>query len=562
VPRVAALAALIGLVAVLPSAAHSGSGKIAFRGSAGIYTVDADGNGSTLLRAGTSLTQPRWSPDGTVLAFTALSGDPDQVRLLVMDSDGSDEHLVATGRIALSHQPWSPDGARISWGPSSAEGDIYTASTAGGDVRRLTGDGRRKSPPVWSPTGQTLVYSGFSSDRWELFRVGAEGSEPTPITYSAPGVTNNQPTWVPTGESLAFFRDDVGDEPAIYVIRPDGTDLHRLAEVYGINAGEPAWTPDGTRIAFTTSVNTGYARYGAPGREVFAIDVDGTHEQRLTELAPRLVADTDPIWSPDGDRILFTRDGNLATMNADGTCENVLKVESSFSSPSWQPLPGGPEIGPKRCHALAVSVSVLTNPFSYSALITASITNEGTEQLTSVSLVASTRNDVSLYSAPIQRRLNACSIYRGRVSCRVPTLEPGGSVTVEMRADARRVGIDQRSADKAHRTTVTVGAAEALLPTTRESAEVKYTIGRCSTRGLGGGRIDGTRFYDRICGRRGRDRIHPLEGKDVVLAGSGNDVVFAEDGNLDSISCGKGRDVVVADQKDRVAPDCERVRRR
>jgi hypothetical protein len=38
-------------------------------------------------------------------------------------------------------------------------------------------------------------------------------------------------------------------------------------------------------------------------------------------------------------------------------------------------------------------------------------------------------------------------------------------------------------------------------------------------------------------------------------------VIFARDGNLDRISCGPGRDRVVADHKDRVNRNCERVRR-
>jgi dipeptidyl aminopeptidase/acylaminoacyl peptidase len=54
---------------------------------------------------------------------------------------------------------------------------------------------------------------------------------------------------------------------------------------------------------------------------------------------------------------------------------------------------------------------------------------------------------------------------------------------------------------------------------------------------------------------RTRDRraVYALEGADTVLA---------RDGRRQSIHCGSGRDRVVADRRDRVAPDCERVRRR
>jgi hypothetical protein len=79
----------------------------------------------------------------------------------------------------------------------------------------------------------------------------------------------------------------------------------------------------------------------------------------------------------------------------------------------------------------------------------------------------------------------------------------------------------------------------------------------------GRGRIDGTSSGDRICGRTGRDLIHPGPGLDFVEAGSGNDVIFAASDyeSRDKIFCGRGYDVVVADREDRVAKDCERVRR-
>ena len=77
----------------------------------------------------------------------------------------------------------------------------------------------------------------------------------------------------------------------------------------------------------------------------------------------------------------------------------------------------------------------------------------------------------------------------------------------------------------------------------------------------GGGRIDGTASADQICGRRGADEIHPGYGKDYVTAGAGPDVIYARDGYRDLISCGRGRDRVIADRKDRVSRSCERLRR-
>jgi hypothetical protein len=75
-------------------------------------------------------------------------------------------------------------------------------------------------------------------------------------------------------------------------------------------------------------------------------------------------------------------------------------------------------------------------------------------------------------------------------------------------------------------------------------------------------RLFGNRGNDRLLGGGGRDRLRGGPGRNRYSAGAGNDRVFARNNKVDRVRCGKGRDRVVADQNDRVAGDCERVRRR
>jgi hypothetical protein len=74
-------------------------------------------------------------------------------------------------------------------------------------------------------------------------------------------------------------------------------------------------------------------------------------------------------------------------------------------------------------------------------------------------------------------------------------------------------------------------------------------------------RLFGNTGNDRLLGGGGRDRLRGGPGRNVYSAGGGADRVFARNNKRDRIRCGKGRDRVVADQNDRVARDCERVRR-
>ncbi|HMJ37085.1 MAG TPA: hypothetical protein VK501_24485 [Baekduia sp.] len=77
----------------------------------------------------------------------------------------------------------------------------------------------------------------------------------------------------------------------------------------------------------------------------------------------------------------------------------------------------------------------------------------------------------------------------------------------------------------------------------------------------GDDQITGDRGSDRISGGAGDDALFGNLGPDVVAGGSGDDRINVVRGETDTVRCGSGRDVVLADGDDRVAADCEDVRR-
>lgn len=58
------------------------------------------------------------------------------------------------------------------------------------------------------------------------------------------------------------------------------------------------------------------------------------------------------------------------------------------------------------------------------------------------------------------------------------------------------------------------------------------------------------------------DPLNGGPGSDVLLGGPGRDVINARDFSADMVRCGAGRDLVLADKRDLIGSDCERVRRR
>ncbi len=108
----------------------------------------------------------------------------------------------------------------------------------------------------------------------------------------------------------------------------------------------------------------------------------------------------------------------------------------------------------------------------------------------------------------------------------------------------------------------TAPAAGKTLTGTAKANVLRGTPRADTLRGLrGNDRLYGGSGNDRLFGGLGNDRLEGGRGRDILDAGAGNDRIFAQDKAVDTIRCGAGRDVVVADRSDRVARDCETVGR-
>ena len=189
-------------------------------------------------------------------------------------------------------------------------------------------------PPDHSVLKGEIVYSSDQFGASELMAVRPDGSERRRLTTDGRGYL--APDISPDGRRIAFVRPENG-RFVVYVMNADGSGVIQLVERSSFD-GSPAWSPDGAQIAFR-SENPG--PFGSYGR-IFLVNVDGTGLHQLTpEVSPGdYVYDDGARWSPDGSRILFTRNGALHVINRDGTglaSLTPLATDDRSWYPDWSP---------------------------------------------------------------------------------------------------------------------------------------------------------------------------------------------------------------------------------
>ena len=118
---------------------------------------------------------------------------------------------------------------------------------------------------------------------------------------------------------------DRSGSPQIYRMDIDGANLMRLTYAGGYNS-DPSWSPAGDRI--------NYVRLESNGFQIRIMDPSGDVDIPLTdENGDHL----EPCWSPDGMKISYSYRGKLWVMNADGTEKQPLLAKGLM--PDWSPIP-------------------------------------------------------------------------------------------------------------------------------------------------------------------------------------------------------------------------------
>jgi TolB protein len=248
-----------------------------------------------------------------------------------MDYDGANQHQVThLGSVALSPRI-SPDGSRIAFSALTKNGwDIMMYSL---DLNRTVAFphfGATNLSPAWSPDGLKLAFSSSRTGDPEIYAVDASGGNLRRLTEAkGPDVSpvfNHK-----TGAQVAWVSGRTG-LPQIYTMEADGTNAQRITDQgYAVS---PAWSPNGQFLAFAWIRKYGPGEPGAS--DIYLMDIASKQWVQLTHDGGR---NDFPSWSPDGRHIIFqsNRSGTLQiwTMLADGSKQAQVTNSGTNSQPNW-----------------------------------------------------------------------------------------------------------------------------------------------------------------------------------------------------------------------------------
>ena len=198
--------------------------------SGAIYLVTLEGGTRRLLMSG-DVGDPKWSPRGDRIGWSTPSGGVWTIR-----PDGSDAKPLFGGRGGLWGFSWSADGLRIALTSNS----IYVSNADGSNLRRVT-RAYSKSPFVWSPDGQTILYGRTDSSGIHTIRF--DGRKDFRVTHDPiPNTSWETLSWSPNGRSIAYTSGPTGSSD-IYLIDANGKNRLQLTGTPHVD-NTPSWQPN------------------------------------------------------------------------------------------------------------------------------------------------------------------------------------------------------------------------------------------------------------------------------------------------------------------------------
>ncbi|MGH7724293.1 MAG: hypothetical protein ACREOU_02570 [Candidatus Eiseniibacteriota bacterium] len=227
-------------------------------GNDDLWIMDAKGEAATgpakqVTRFPAEDRMPNWSrASGQIIYVT----DREQggTNLALTDATGADLETVTHGAGAKGEPRWSPDGRALAFSADLGTGfDLYLMEGVARRLRAVTiGAPGGAHAPAFTPDGGALVYASLREGRPSLWRASLDGGPGAPVALTSddvPGSWDAQPAVSPDGSHVLFTRVRRGDAD-LWLLDLATGEARPLVENPLSSDQHGDWSPDGRRIAF------------------------------------------------------------------------------------------------------------------------------------------------------------------------------------------------------------------------------------------------------------------------------------------------------------------------
>ncbi len=282
-----------------------------------------------------------WAPDSKRVIFQSTRGDAKCDQEYIMNADGSDQHLVSTGKgattcgyflsdnkhflYASTHEgnpscPMPPDHSKGYVWAVHPTFDIYLAKldekTGAGKIeKKLTDTPGYDAEATVNFKTHKIIYTSLASGDLDLWTMNEDGSNKKQIThtegYDGGAVFSHDGKKIvwrayhpDTPEKLAAYRGLLKDnlttpmKMELWTADPDGSNAKQITK-FGCASFAPTFTPDDKKILFATNKD----KCDSSTFDLYLINPDGTGLEQVTNYGKFT---SFPEFSPDGKKLIFS----------------------------------------------------------------------------------------------------------------------------------------------------------------------------------------------------------------------------------------------------------------
>jgi dipeptidyl aminopeptidase/acylaminoacyl peptidase len=285
---------------------------------------------------------PQISPDGRKIAYVRRSADimTDRMRptIWLIDVATGEQQPLVTGPGAHMSPRWSPDGTRLAYF-STAEGgaaQLYVRWMANGEQARLTGLPNSPNGLEWSPDGRQLAYAMIVPDDGPKLGSAPNG-KPEGAQWAAPLEIIDKVTY--RADGAGYLKPGFSQ---VFIINSTGGASRQLTYGAYNHDGQMSFTPDGSSLLISGNRNENWQQQ-ANESELYRIDLDSGNLRAITS---RKGPDVAPIVSPDGRQVAyFGFDDNgrafnntnlyLADINGGSSRQIAANLDRGIDAAQW-----------------------------------------------------------------------------------------------------------------------------------------------------------------------------------------------------------------------------------